>query len=390
MHIDSAYKSLNKYGEELCGDKVQIIRREDSTIAVLADGLGSGVKANILSTLTSTILGTMLGEGASVAEAVETIASTLPVCSVRRLAYSTFSVIQIFDDGRVDLVEFDNPPCMFVRNGQIMDLEPYSEIKDCAGKNVVESHFTVMPGDIIALVSDGVIYAGVGQALNFGWNWDNVSAWLAKTSRKETSAPRLAASLAQAVGELYLDKPGDDSTCLVLKVIPKTVVNMLAGPPVNKEDDPKMVHDFMVSPGKRVICGGTSANIVARVLNRKITTTLNYTDPTLPPVGHIDGIDLVTEGVLTLSKAVEILRDYLDSGADHFYFHRLDEENGAAMIAKMLLESCTNLRIYAGRAINPAHQNPGLPADLSIKMQLLDTLSKLVERMGKRVDRFFY
>ncbi len=389
MHIDAAYRSLNKYGEELCGDKVQIIRREDSTIAVLADGLGSGVKANILSTLTSTILATMLNEGATVTEAVETLASTLPVCNIRKLAYSTFSVAQIFDDGQVELVEFDNPPCMFVRNGKLVDLEPYSELKECAGKNVVESRFTIMPGDVIALVSDGVIYAGVGQALNFGWNWDNVSAWLAKTAVKETSAPRLAASLCQAVGELYMDRPGDDSTCLILKAIPRSVVNILAGPPVDKEDDPKMVHDFMVSPGKRMICGGTSANIVARVLNRKITTTLNYTDPTLPPIGHIDGIDLVTEGVLTLSRTVEILKKYLESG-DTFDFRVLDEDNGAAMIAKILIEDCTSVRVFAGRAINPAHQNPGLPADLSIKMQLLDTLCKLVERMGKRVERSFY
>ncbi len=389
MHIDAAYRSLNKYGEELCGDKVQIIRREDSTIAVLADGLGSGVKANILSTLTSTILATMLNEGATVTEAVETLASTLPVCNIRKLAYSTFSVAQIFDDGQVELVEFDNPPCMFVRNGKLVDLEPYSELKECAGKNVVESHFTIMPGDVMALVSDGVIYAGVGQALNFGWNWDNVSAWLAKTAMKETSAPRLAASLCQAVGELYMDRPGDDSTCLILKAIPRSVVNILAGPPVDKEDDPKMVHDFMVSPGKRMICGGTSANIVARVLNRKITTTLNYTDPTLPPIGHIDGIDLVTEGVLTLSRTVEILKKYLESG-DTFDFRVLDEDNGAAMIAKILIEDCTSVRVFAGRAINPAHQNPGLPADLSIKMQLLDTLCKLVERMGKQVERAFY
>ncbi len=390
MHIDAAYRSINKNNEELCGDKVQIVRTDNSTIAVLADGLGSGVKANILSTLTSTIIATMLQEGASVVEAVETIASTLPVCNVRKLAYSTFSIAQVFDDGRVDLVEFDNPPCIFIRNGEVMDLEEFSELKECAGKNVTESHFTMIPGDVLALVSDGVIYAGVGQALNFGWNWDNVSAWLAKTTKKETSAPRLAVSLTEAVNDLYMGKPGDDSTCLILKAAPRCPVNMLAGPPVDKADDSRMVHDFMVSPGKKVICGGTSANIVARVLNRKIETTLNYSDPTLPPTGKIQGIDLVTEGVLTLSRTVEILRDYLDHDADSYYFRRLDEDNGAAKIAKLILENCTSLKIFAGRAINPAHQNPGLPADLSIKMQLLDTLCGLVERLGKRVEKTYY
>ena len=390
IHIDAAFKSVNKNNEELCGDKVQILRTENSTIAVLADGLGSGVKANILSTLTSTIIATMLQGGASVVEAVETIASTLPVCSVRKLAYSTFSIAQIFDDGHVDLVEFDNPPCIFIRNGEVMDLSDCSELKECAGKNVTESHFTMMSGDVLALVSDGVIYAGVGQALNFGWNWDNVSSWLAKTTKKESSAPRLAVSLIEAVNDLYMGKPGDDSTCLVLKATPRCVVNMLAGPPVDKADDNRMVHDFMVSPGKKVICGGTSANIVARVLNRKIETTLNYSDPTLPPTGKIQGIDLVTEGVLTLSSTVEILRDYINHETDSYYFRRLDEDNGAAKIAKLILENCTSLRIFAGRAINPAHQNPGLPADLSIKMQLLDQLASLVKELGKPVEKMYY
>ena len=390
MHVDAAYRSLNKYGEELCGDKVKIIRAPDSTIAVLADGLGSGVKANILSTLTSTIVSTMLNEGASIAEVVETIAKTLPVCSVRKLAYSTFSVLQIFDDGTAHLVEFDNPPCIFVRNGKVVDLESRSELKEYGGKQISECTFSVRPGDVLALVSDGVIYAGVGQALNFGWNWDNVSSWLAKTSTKENSAPRLAVSLSEAVRELYLDKPGDDSTDLVIRIAPKSVVNMLSGPPVNKEDDNRMVHDFITSYGKKVVCGGTSANIVARVLNRKIETSINYVDPTIPPTGKIEGVDLVTEGVLTLSRTVDILRDYLNKEADSFYFHRLDEENGAAMIAKMLLEECTDLHVFIGKAINPAHQNPGLPSDLSIKMKLIDELCELVKKLEKNVEKVYY
>ncbi|MBW7573255.1 SpoIIE family protein phosphatase [Caproiciproducens faecalis] len=390
MHVDTAYRSLNKFGEELCGDKVVISRTKDATIAVLADGLGSGVKANILSTLTSSIISTMLEEGATLVEAVETIAKTLPVCNIRKLAYSTFSVIRISDSGEVSLVEFDNPPCIFVRNGRVIDLEGCSEIKDCAGKIVTETHFTVCPGDVISLVSDGIVYAGVGQALNFGWNWENVSEWLAKTTLKETSAPRLAVSLSQAVNELYLGKPGDDSTDLILKVTPRCVVSLLSGPPVHKEDDARIVHNFMTSPGKRVVCGGTSANIVSRVLNRKIETTIHYADPDVPPTGKIEGIDLVTEGVLTLSRTVEILKNYLSHQTDSYYFHVLDQPNGAAMLAKLLLEDCTDLKVYIGRAINPAHQNPGLPADLSIKIKLIEELCALVQQLGKKVEKYYY
>ena len=388
MHVDTAYRSLFKYGEELCGDNVRITRTEDSVFAVLADGLGSGVKANILSTLTSTIIATMLTEGAAMEQAVETIVSTLPICSVRKLAYSTFSVLQIKDTGEAYLAEFDNPACIFIRNGELMELEMTD--KEYAGKTVYESRFTVFPGDVLALISDGVVYAGVGSILNFGWTWESVAEWLRKESLKEKSAPRLAAALSQAVKELYMDKPGDDSTVMVARISPRQVVNMFAGPPKNKDDDPKMVRDFMTSSGKKLICGGSSANIVARVLNRSIETSLDYVDPLIPPIATIQGIDLVTEGVLTLSRTVEILQEYLDHETDSFYFKKLDEKNGAAMLAKILLEECTTLNLFIGTAINPAHQNPGLPSDLSIKLKLIDKLCGLMERLGKRVTKKYY
>ena len=388
MHVDTAYRSLFKYGEELCGDNVRITRTEDSVFAVLADGLGSGVKANILSTLTSTIISTMLTEGAAMEQAVETIVSTLPICSVRKLAYSTFSVLQIKDTGEAYLAEFDNPACIFIRNGELMELEMTD--KEYAGKTVYESRFTVFPGDVLALISDGVVYAGVGSILNFGWTWESVAEWLCKESLKEKSAPRLAAALSQAVKELYMDKPGDDSTVMVARTSPRQVVNMFAGPPKNKDDDPKMVRDFMTSSGKKLICGGSSANIVARVLNRSIETSLDYVDPLIPPIATIQGIDLVTEGVLTLSRTVEILQEYLDHETDSFYFKKLDEKNGAAMLAKILLEECTTLNLFIGTAINPAHQNPGLPSDLSIKLKLIDKLCGLMERLGKRVTKKYY
>ena len=388
MHVDTAYRSLFKYGEELCGDNVRITRTEDSVFAVLADGLGSGVKANILSTLTSTIISTMLTEGAAMEQAVETIVSTLPICSVRKLAYSTFSVLQIKDTGEAYLAEFDNPACIFIRNGELMELEMTD--KEYAGKTVYESRFTVFPGDVLALISDGVVYAGVGSILNFGWTWESVAEWLRKESLKEKSAPRLAAALSQAVKELYMDKPGDDSTVMVARISPRQVVNMFAGPPKNKDDDPKMVRDFMTSSGKKLICGGSSANIVARVLNRSIETSLEYVDPLIPPSATIQGIDLVTEGVLTLSRTVEILQEYLDHETDSFYFKKLDEKNGAAMLAKILLEECTTLNLFIGTAINPAHQNPGLPSDLSIKLKLIDKLCGLMERLGKRVTKKYY
>lgn len=388
VHIDVAWKSLNKKGEELCGDKVVTVRTADSTIAVLADGLGSGVKANILATLTSTICATMVREGASVADVVSTIVNTLPVCSVRKVAYATFSILEIKDSGEGYLAEFDNPFCIYIRDGQRMEFK--CEYNEYSGKGVYETRFQALPGDVITIVSDGVIYAGVGESLNFGWTWDHVVKWLLNATALDMSAPRLAAALSDTVNDLYMKKPGDDSTVLVAEVTPHRVVNMLAGPPKDKADDERMVRDYMRSQGRKVICGGTSANIVARVLNRKIRTSLTYSDPSIPPIGFIEGVDLVTEGVLTLTRTLDILQEYCEKDADSYYFHRIDEENGAAMLARLLLEDCTHLKLFIGTAINPAHQNPNLPADLSIKLKLIDRLAELMVRLGKRVDKTFY
>ena len=160
VSVDISWKSLNKHHEELCGDKVEVLSTEDSEIVILADGMGSGVKANILATLTSKILGTMFLEGASIDACVDTIAKTLPVCKVREVAYATFSILQIFCNGEAYLVEYDNPLCVFVRDGKIVNY-PYKE-RVIEGKTIREYRFQVQLKDCFVLMSDGVIYAGVG------------------------------------------------------------------------------------------------------------------------------------------------------------------------------------------------------------------------------------
>lgn len=386
--MDVAYKSLNKKGEELCGDKVAIARTQNSTICVLCDGLGSGVKANILATLSSKILVTMLKEGATIAQAVETLAGTLPVCAVRKVAYATFSVLQITDEGEAYLVEFDNPFCIVVRAGKQLQLP--CVYKEYAGKGAYESRFRVQSGDSMTLVSDGVIYAGVGETLNFGWTWEAVCEWLTATARAGMSAMRLASMLSEAVNELYMGKCGDDSTVLTVTVKEERMVNLLAGPPRQMATDAVMVKEFMAAKGKHIVCGGSSANMVGRCINRAVHTCLDYDDPDIPPTGTIEGIDLVTEGVLTMTRAVELLHAAVETKGSTLPFKRMDAENGAAQLARLLLEECTHLRLFVGTAINPAHQSPSVSDNLSIKFKLIDELQQQLERLGKKVEKMYY
>ena len=347
VSVDISWKSLNKHGEELCGDKVEVLKTKDSEIVILADGMGSGVKANILATLTSKILGTMFLEGAKIESCVETIAKTLPVCKVREVAYATFSILQIFHNGEAYLVEFDNPLCIFVRDGKIVNY-PYQE-RTMEGKNIREYRFLVKLKDCFVLMSDGVIWAGEGELMNLGWTWEDMADYTLKCTKQTLSSSRLAAMLSQLCDDLYGNKPGDDTTVAVARVIERRIVNIFTGPPTHKEDDERVVRDFMKQEGKKVVCGGTSANITSRVLKREIVTSVNYADPTVPPMATIEGLDLVTEGVLTIGKSLGLLKRYEQDEFDEAFFDELDADNGAAKLAKLIIEECTQLNLFVGK-----------------------------------------
>ena len=178
---DIGYKSINHYGEQLCGDHVEIVEpSDDSTVIVLSDGLGSGVKASILSTLTSKIISTMLAEGMSLEECVETIAATLPVCSVRGVAYSTFTIIHLIRNQTAEIIQYDNPHVIAIRDGQIWDY-PKTE-SNIGGKTIYKSSVRLQENDIFIAMSDGCPHAGIGISYNFGWKRDDIAEYMLSAS----------------------------------------------------------------------------------------------------------------------------------------------------------------------------------------------------------------
>lgn len=390
--VDFTYKSLNKDSEILCGDTVEYIKTEDSDVIILADGMGSGVKANILSTLTTKILGTMFLNGAALEECLETIVQTLPICQIRQVAYSTFTILQIFNHGEVYLVEYDNPRCIFLRNGQAAELTKHRRmIQD---KEISECRFQVQKGDALLLMSDGVTHAGVGTSKEycFGWPWEAVARFAALQYQRTPSAVRMVAALTEECSRIYANHPGDDTTIAVARIIDRKSVHLLTGPPTSRDDDERITEDFMKDEtAKRVISGGTSATIVSRETGKPLRVSLDYFDPKIPPMAHMEGVDLVTEGVLTLQRTIELLKNYVeDCDLDREFFEELDKKNGASMLAKILIEDCTELHLFVGKAINSAYQNPGLPFDLGIRQNLVRQIQDLVERMGKRVTVTYY
>ncbi len=383
---DIGYKSINHVGEQLCGDHVDIVEPDEkSTVIVLSDGLGSGVKASILSTLTSKIISTMMAEGLPLEDCVETIAQTLPVCSVRGVAYSTFTIIHLKNNETAEIIQYDNPQLILIRNEKNYDY-PTIEM-NIGGKKILKSVINLREGDQFIAMSDGCPHAGIGMAYNFGWKRDDIIDFMETLAPVGYTAKTLATMLVDECDKLYGHEPGDDATACVVRIRKRVPMNILFGPPFNRDDADRMMSLFFSKEGKHIICGGTTSSIAAKYLGKPLKANLDFSSD-LPPTAEIEGVDLVTEGVITVNKVVEYAKDYLKENA--FYEEWSFKRDGASQISRLLFEEATDINFYVGRAINPAHQNPDLPINFNIKMNLVEELSKSLRLMGKRVKVSYF
>ena len=384
---DIGYRSINHAGEQLCGDHVDVVEQgENSMVIVLADGLGSGVKASILSTLTSKIISTMMAEGLGLEDCVSTIAATLPVCSVRGVAYSTFSILHLIDNETAEIIQYDNPMAILIRDEANYDY-PKTEMT-IGGKKIYKSVIKLQEGDIFILMSDGCPHAGIGTAYNFGWKREDIITYMEAQAPAGYTAKTLSTILVDECDRLYDHKPGDDTTACVVRIRKRVPMNLLFGPPSNRDDNDRMMSLFFSKEGKHIVCGGTTSTIAAKYLHNPLKTTLKSEASDVPPIAEIEGVDLVTEGVITVNKVLEYAQDYLQDNES--YEQWAFKNDGASQISRLLFEEATDINFYVGRAINPAHQNPDLPITFSIKMNLVKDLSECLKKMGKRIKVSYF
>lgn len=375
--------SLCKKGEELCGDQVRaIVPETGDSVLVLADGLGSGVQANILSTLASTLLSRMVEGGLPLREAVDALARTLPVSKDRgNVAYSTFTIAKVTPEWSFTIYNFDNPEPLFLHGGKETPL--LWDDLEIGGKAVRRARGRLAPEDALLLMSDGAVYAGVGETLNFGWTRKEIGSYMEALFSPGLSAKSLATLLVDHCRVLYNSRPGDDTTALALRRRKRVNANLLVGPATNPEDDGKMMSLFFSKEGKHLVCGGTTGKVCARYLGTKVEPTLDYPDPMIPPISHIEGVDLATEGVITLNALVRLAEDYL--GKNERYFDWSYREDGASLLARVLFEEASDISFFVGCAVNPAHQDPSLGISIATKMQLVEALAQSLRRMGKHI-----
>jgi len=376
LYYEWGTRQIHKHGEELCGDSIAVSRHSNSVTLALADGLGSGVKANILATLTTRIAMHLLENDLPLGEVVQTLTETLPVCSVRKMAYSTFAIAQFFQQGTARVVEFDTPAAIVLRGRHVRHVR-YDE-RTIEGKAIREAVLKLRMSDWVIFVSDGILNAGIGGLYPLGWGWEHAARFIEEQAHPDISAQELAEKVADAVEELYAGAPGDDVSVVVIKVRRKLVATVLTGPPETGVDEETYVSRFINRGGRLAVCGGTTAQIVAHRLGKPLEVDLGTITEKVPALAHIDGIDLVTEGILTLTQAGNLLQSGATRETVRF------QTDGAASLVRFMLEA-DHVHFVVGMAVNPAHQNPDLPEQLGIRLAVVRDIAEDLRGRGTEV-----
>lgn len=378
FHIEVNCQQNLHENERVCGDVflTKKVHEEGRVIIVLSDGMGHGVKANILGTLTATMAINFTREHKEINKIAEIIMNTLPVDLVKKTSFATFSIIDIESDGKVTILEFENPQCLIVRGNERINTE-WTTLqtggKRKIGREIKSYSFCAQKEDRIILFSDGVSQSGMGS-LQYpaGWGAENAYIYVLQqiTKMSDISATKLAYKV---IAEAYKNDGfacKDDTSCAVIYFREPRKLLICTGPPFEEEKDKdlaRLLHEFN---GRKIICGGTTGDIIARELNLAVADSQEQEDPELPPLSFMQDIDLYTEGILTLSKIHKILKAYNNS-------YKL-EKGPADQIVRLILES-DDILFLVGTRINEAHQDPNVPVDLEIRRTIVRRIEKLLE-----------
>jgi hypothetical protein len=350
------------------------IKEEGRIITVLSDGLGSGVKAGVLANLTATMALRYTSAFVDVRQSAKTIMDTLPVCEQRKISYSTFTIVDLDDDGKTRVIEHGNPPLVLLRGQTPVPIERASLTLETWKDRVIHySEFDTQLGDRIVFFSDGVSQSGLGRAgLPLGWGQNCVTDFLQRqiSTENEISSRELSRKL---VAEALINDgraAKDDITCGAIYYRRPRRLLVITGPPFSKERDGELAELVRTFDGRKAICGGTTAGIVSRLLGRPVTMDLKNLDPEIPPPAVMDGVDLVTEGTVTLARVSEIL-ERGNPGEP-------GRKNPATDLVLLMLQSDI-VQFVVGTRINEAHQDPNVPVELDLRRNIIRKIASLLE-----------
>ena len=390
FYIEINCQQLNHGDERVCGDVFlsRKIKEEGRIVVVLSDGIGHGIKANLLATLTSTLAVNFTQEHKSIDRIAEIIMETLPVDSEKQLNFSTFTIIDLDQDGNVSILEYENPKTLFLRGTRI--LEPgwnciVLNNEKNSGKEVLSANYKAAKEDRLIFFTDGVVQSGLGSdRFPVGWGEENVNNFILETVKDEPdiSAVKLATMVISKANQNDDFDPKDDISCVVIYFREPRKLMICTGPPQYTGNDNIFASILQQFKGKKVICGATTGNMISREWGTEIIDETEMHDPELPPVSHMKGVDFITEGILTLSKVSELLKQYNQN-------YKLGK-GPADSIVRMILDS-DEIHFLVGTSINIAHQDPTLPVELELRRTVVHRIVRVLdEKFLKEAKMTFY
>lgn len=374
MFVDIDCSQIKKFGQNAFGDYFSSKRtdNQDRLLAVLSDGLGSGIKANILSCMTTTMLLRFIEEDIPIQKAAQIVMDALPVCQIRKISYATFSAVDCRNDGHAWVVEEGNPSFLLMRQNREVSLPCHTFTSPkFPDRHLQIYQFKAEVGDRLIFCSDGVTQAGIGTTnYPLGFKREGLVAFVQEHLQQypNISSTDLSADIIDKALSLEPNRhAGDDISCAVLYFREPRKSLIFTGPPYNKDKDREYCLSFDAFTGKKAICGGTTANMIARELNREIYTSAQSDSGNLPPTAEMTGVDLVTEGILTLTRAAE----YLEK-------EELTHPDAAGQLVDFFLESDI-IEFMVGAMINQAHYDPSLPIEIEVRRNVVKKIKKTLE-----------
>jgi len=375
IEVDSFQRAKN--GQFISGDVFlsRKIEPEGRMISVLSDGLGSGVKASVLASMTATMALKFTASPMDIHESAEIIMDTLPICSVRKISYSTFTIVDMASTGETRIIEHGNPPYLLIRpSGELKVEKSEAHPKRWEDRVISFSAFNVQREDRIIFFSDGITQAGMGEYRTpLGWGLENVDKFVRKEIDRHPyiSARELSRLLVTKAEEVDGLSAKDDITCAVVYFRSPRQLLVMTGAPFNRAHDNDLGKMAERTPGRKVICGGTTANIISRILNRPIQIDMRQQlHSKVPPSARMDGFDLVTEGILTLGEVLRLLEEG--------FVPEEMRSNAAVRLATMLLDSDI-VKFAVGTRINEAHQDPNIPVELDLRRNIVKRIARVLE-----------
>jgi hypothetical protein len=373
--IDVDFCQQAKHGQVVSGDVFlsRKIKEEGRIISVLSDGLGSGVKASVLANLTATMAVRYTSAFVDVRRSAKTIMDTLPICETRKISYSTFTIVDLDEDGRTRVIEHGNPPLVLLRGRESMPIgRTQITLEKWKDRVINYSEFDTRLGDRIVYFSDGVSQSGLGRAgFPLGWGPDRVTGFISEQISRENEISSRELSHRLVAEALANDGHAakDDITCGAIYYRHPRRLLVVTGPPFNRERDGELAELVRTFNGRKAVCGGTTAGIVSRLLNRPVSMSLARLDPDIPPGAVMNGVDLVTEGTVTLARVAELLEHGVnDTG----------RKNPAFDMIALMLESDI-VEFVVGTRINEAHQDPNIPMELDLRRNIVRKMTALLE-----------